>query len=358
MAAKDRQSRLVEYRRGLARYTPIARIAVGGMGEIWRGEARFADGYVEQVAIKRMLPYLSENPVYALMLEDEARLGMLLKHENIVRVYDARMQGSFIIVMEYVEGRSLQQVLSRMAKREVQMPLGASLYIARCLVSALRHAHEAIDDFGQDLGIIHGDVSPHNVLCSVRGQVKLMDFGLARASANMAHRDPKKVSGKPGYVAPELVMRHEISQLNDLFCLGIILWECLTGRRLFKGKNPIEDLKLVRRCEVLPPSKFNAAVTPELDALVQRLLAKRPEDRYQSARLLEHDLEPIMAKLECGRGRGQLGHLTRRAMRELAELRVRESAPPWAVADPQDLDDVITSVYPQVQDASSSQELV
>jgi serine/threonine protein kinase len=275
-----------------------------------------------------------------------------------VRVFDARTQGSFILVMEYVEGRSLQQVLSRMAKREMQMPLAASLYIARSLVGALCYAHEALDDFGAELGVIHGDVSPHNVLISVRGQVKLMDFGLARASANLAHRDPKKVSGKPGYVAPELVLHHEASQLNDLFCAGIVLWECLTGRRLFKGKNPVEDLRLVRRCEVPRPSQFNAAVTPELDDLVERLLAKHPEDRYQSARLLAEDLDPIMAKLECGRGRGQLGHLVRRTMREMQEMRVRESLPPWASTNTASLDEVITAVYPQPRDRSSSQELI
>jgi serine/threonine protein kinase len=329
------------------------------MGEIWRGEARFPDGHVEEVAIKRMLPWLSENPLYALMLEDEARLGMLLKHDNIVRVYDARTQGSFILVMEYVEGRSLHQVLSRMQKRGMQMPLAASLYIARCLIGALRYAHEALDDFGAELGIIHGDVSPHNVLLSVRGHVKLMDFGLARASANLAHRDPKKVSGKPGYVAPELVLNHEASQLNDLFCAGIVLWECLTGRRLFKGKNPVEDLRLVRRCEVPKPSSFNAAVTPELDELVARMLAKNPEDRYQSSRFLQVSLEPIMAKLEAGRGRGQLGHLVRRTMREMAELRVRESHPPFGGSgSTSNLDDLITAVYPQLRDrSSSSQEL-
>jgi serine/threonine protein kinase len=355
--ANNRHSRLLEYRRGLARYTPTARLAVGGMGEVWRGEARFPDGHVEEVAIKRMLPWLSENPLYNMMLEDEARLGMMLKHDNIVRVYDARLQGSFIIVMEYVEGRSLAQVLGRMQKREMQMPLAATLYVVRCLAHALKHAHEAHDDFGRDLGIIHGDVSPHNVLCSVRGHVKLMDFGLARASANMANRDPKKVSGKPGYVAPELVSRHEASQLNDLFSLGIVLWECLTGRRLFKGKNPVEDLRLVRKCEVPLPSSFNAAVTPELDELVERLLAKDPQDRYPNIRVLMNELEPIVNKLEQGRGKGQLAHLTRRAMRETAEMRVRESAPPWA-SSTANLDDVITGVYQQPRDAGSSQELL
>jgi serine/threonine-protein kinase len=356
--ADPRHSRLVDYRRGLARYVPVARIAVGGMGEIWRGKACFPDNYVEEVAIKRMLPWLSENELYRLMLEDEARLGMLLKHDNIVRVYDARLQGTFILVMEYVEGRSLAQVLGRMGKREMQMPLAASLCVARSLVSALTYAHEALDEFGRELGVIHGDVSPHNVLVSVRGHVKLMDFGLARTSANLANRDPKKVSGKPGYVAPELVSRHEASQLNDLFSLGIVFWECLTGRRLFKGKNPVEDIRLVRRCDVPEPSRYNAAVTPELDALVTRMLAKYPEDRHQSARAVARDLEPIMNRLECGRGKGQLGHLTRRAMREAQEERAaRDSLVPMA-RDRQDLDDVITGLYPRMRDASSSQELV
>src|SRR5690349_4646915 len=176
------QSRMAEFRRGLARYAPLSRIAAGGMGEVWRGEASFPDGHVQEVAIKRVLPHLASDPLYRRMLEDEARLGMLLKHPNIVRVYDARTQGSFILVMEYVEGRSLRQILERLSAHGSHVPVPATLHIGCSLANALAHAHEAHDDLGRELSLIHGDVSPHNVLLASDGEVKLMDFGLARAS--------------------------------------------------------------------------------------------------------------------------------------------------------------------------------
>src|SRR5687768_13822100 len=165
------QSRMAEFRRGLARYAPLSRVAAGGMGEVWRGEASFPDGHVQEVAIKRVLPHLSRDPLYRGMLEDEARLGMLLRHPNIVRVYDARQQGSYILVMEYVEGRALRQILERLAQSHSHVPVAVALHIAHSVAAALTHAHEAVDDLGRELAVIHGDVSPHNVLLSVDGQV-------------------------------------------------------------------------------------------------------------------------------------------------------------------------------------------
>lgn len=292
--------RLADFRRGLARYTPLSRLASGGMGEVWLGEARFPDGDVEEVAIKRVLPHLAADPYYRSMLEDEARLGMLLRHPNIVRVYDARDQGSFILVMEYVEGRSLSQLLSGHLPHGAAFPIAVSLHVAREVARALEHAHEAVDDLGRELNVIHGDVSPHNVLLSVEGEVKLMDFGLARASANVAVRDPNKLSGKWGYLAPELVLRREATQLNDVFSLGIVLWECLTGRRLFPAKSYRESRELMRRCAVPPASELNPQVTPEIERVLSRALAARPEHRFRSARAFGVAIDRIIEALEPG----------------------------------------------------------
>lgn len=320
------RSRLAEFRRGLARYTPISRLAAGGMGEVWRGEASFPDGHIEEVAIKRVVPHLANNALYRSMLEDEARLGMLLRHPNIVRVYDARDQGSFILVMEYVEGRSLSQLLHKHLAHQAPLPVAVSLHVAREVARALEHAHGAIDELGRELNIIHGDVSPHNVLTSVHGEVKLMDFGLARASANLTVRDPNKLSGKWGYLAPELVLRREVSQLNDVFALGIVLWECLTGLRLFTARSYRESREMLKRCEVTSPAQFNAAVTPEIARLVAMALAADPAHRFRSARAFGAALDSIIETLEPGICPAQSAELVckhvgiERAEREAARL--------------------------------------
>jgi serine/threonine protein kinase len=290
-------SRMAEFRRGLARYAPISRVAAGGMGEVWRGEASFPDGHVQEVAIKRVLPHLANDPLYRRMLEDEARLGMLLRHPNIVRVFDARTQGSFILVMEYVEGRSLRQIVDRITGQGSRVPVAAALHIAHSVASALQHAHEAHDDLGRELCVIHGDVSPHNVLLGIDGQVKLMDFGLARASANLADRPMDRISGKYGYLAPEVVLRREASQSMDLFALGVVTWECLTGKRLFPAKNMSDCRKLLKEFEVPKVSLINPAVTGPFETALARMLTKTPEERFPNARALRVALEAIIAPL-------------------------------------------------------------
>jgi serine/threonine-protein kinase len=298
--AEQPSSRLADFRRGLARYTPIARLAAGGMGEVWRGEACFPDGYSEPVAIKRVLPHLAADPLYRSMLADEARLGMLLRHPNIVRVYDAREQGSYIVVMEYVEGRSLSQLLSGQFERGAPLPIAVALHVGREIARGLEHAHEAIDELGRELNIIHGDVSPHNILVGTDGEVKLMDFGLARASANLVVRDPNKLSGKWGYLAPELVLRRECTQLNDVFSLGIVLWECLTGCRLFPSRSYRESRELLRKAKVPLAASRNPALTPEIEQVVQRALAHKPEERFRGARALGLAIDQLIETLEPG----------------------------------------------------------
>jgi serine/threonine protein kinase len=292
--ADEANSRLSQFREGQARYTPIARIAQGGMGEVWRGEAHFPDGFVQEVAIKRVLPHLAEDPLYGRMLQDEARLGMLLKHPNIVRVFDARKQGSFIIVMEYVSGRSLRDVLERLRMSDVRVPVAATLHIAQSVANGLAHAHDAIDEWGRELGIIHGDISPHNMLLAYTGGVKITDFGLARASANESGRDPMRIAGKYGYLAPEFVLRREASQGMDIFALGVVLWECLAGRRLFQARSFSECRVIMRDCKVPALVDERMLIPIELRELCVRMLSKRPEGRPQSSAEVAEQLAELI----------------------------------------------------------------
>jgi serine/threonine protein kinase len=316
-------SRLVQYRRGQARYVPVARLAAGGMAEVWKGEAHFADGHVEEVAIKRVLPMLASNPVYRRMLEDEARIGKLLRHRNIVRVFDAReVRGTYIMVMELVHGASLRELNGRLIPRNMYVPFAGALHMAREVARALEYAHEALDDMGRELDIVHRDVSPHNVLLDVNGRVKLMDFGLANSSANLAHlseladtrastRDPAMIGGKFGYLSPELVVRQESTRLLDLFALGVMLWESVTGRRLFQGSDDADTVRKVARCEVPLASSVNPDVSPELDQLLMGLLARRPAERYQSAREVGVDLDQLLAREPVKAGPAELATLIR-----------------------------------------------
>ncbi len=305
-------SRMVEFRRGQARYLPQARLAAGGMAEVWRGEAQFEDGHVERIAIKRVLPALASNTLYRRMLEDEARIGMLLRHPNIVRVFDAReVRGTYILIMELVEGASGREVMGRLQQRQAHMPVTAALYIARELARALEHAHEAIDDMGRALEIIHRDVSPHNMLLGTDGRVKLMDFGLANATANLAERDPGMIGGKFGYISPELVVHRQSSHQLDLFALGVILWESITGQRLFQGTDDGETVRKVARCHVPDASQFNPHVSEDLQTVLANTLARDPAARYQSARELGADLDYLLQDQAPGQGALEVAQLVR-----------------------------------------------
>lgn len=284
------------------------------MAEVWRGEAQFADGRVVPVALKRVLPDLADSPLYRQLLEDEARIGMLLRHSNIVRVYDARvLNGSFVLVMELVEGASLREVFRHLHAVAGRVPLAASLRIARSLALALAAAHEAKDEQGRGLSIVHCDVSPHNVLLSEDGTVKLMDFGLASVASQQGEGDRTTMGGKPGYLAPELILLREISPALDLFALGVVLWECLTGQRLFQGKDEEETSRRIVRCDVPPVTRLVPELPREIDELLAVLLAREPERRHGSARELAGELEYLSVRY--GR-RG--GHLSGRA--ELRDL--------------------------------------
>jgi serine/threonine-protein kinase len=305
------ENRVAELRGGLACYTPLVLIATGGMGEVWRGEARFPDGHVQKVAIKRLLPHHASNTRYRRMLEDEARLGTLLNHPNIVRVLDARTQGSFILVMEFVEGSALRSIVNRLSAHNLSVPVAAALHIGHSVARALMHAHEARDDLGRDLAVIHSDVSPHNVLLGLDGHVKLMDFGLARAAAHLTDRPADRITGKYGYLAPEVVLHRELGQAADIFALGVVLWECVTGKRLFAARSLRDSHKLLREFRIPKASLLNPAVSTPVGALLDGMLKRAPEERFSSSRALVHAFEAVIETLPNYQGEEATAELVR-----------------------------------------------
>ncbi len=288
-----------KFRRAPTRYVPLARLAAGGMAEVWKGNAIFESGDKHLIAIKRVLPQLAQDAQYRSMFEDEARLGMLLRHPNIVRVYDAReVGGTFIMIMELVDGTSLKAILERAHARHACMPPATALFIARQLASALAYAHSAREPTGRALGIIHRDVSPHNLLLGKDGSVKLADFGLADASVHSTQLGGGMLGGKLGYLAPEIIEQQPSTAQIDVFAVGIVLWEMLAGRRLFVGDDDVGTVRAVAKCEVPLPSVYNRRSTPELDAVVMRVLDRDPKKRTPGAEALVADLDRVIAHLD------------------------------------------------------------
>ncbi len=297
----ERPNRLSsKLRRAPTRYEPIARLALGGMAEVWRARAVLESGESHLVAIKRVLAELDGDALYRSMFEDEARLGMLLRHRNVVRVYDAReVGGRLIMIMELVDGTSLKSLLDRAHARGACMPVGAALHVARELARALEYAHQAVGSRGEPLGIIHRDVSPHNVLLSRTGLVKLADFGLANANVHETARSTELVGGKLGYLAPEVVLQKPTDSRIDIFAAGIVMWEMLTGRRLFQGDDDPETVRNVVRKSIEPVSRYNTSVTPEVDELVARALDRNPDRRTPTAGALLDAIEASLGAVDA-----------------------------------------------------------
>ncbi len=273
------------------KYYLIDRIAVGGMAEIFRAKTFGHGGFEKQVVIKRILSHLSGNDQFVQMFMDEAKVSALLQHANIVGIYDfGRFRDNYFIAMEQVEGRDVKLILRKLSERRKLLPPEFAVYIAMEAAKGLDHAHKKTTLQGVALNIVHRDVSPSNILVSWSGEVKVADFGIVKAAnvADDAHAGVLK--GKFEYMSPEQASARELDRRSDVFSLGIILWEMLTGRRLFKTDSDVRTLDRIKAGDVDPPSTQNNAVNARLDAIVMRALARDPDERYQDARELYADL--------------------------------------------------------------------
>lgn len=261
------------------RYYLTQKIAMGGMAEIFRAKSVGAEGFEKVVVIKRILPHFSEDEGFVTMFKDEARVAAHLAHANVVQVFDFdEVDHLFYIAMEYVEGRDLKRVLDVGAREQKPMSIAQSVFVLIEAAQGLHYAHSRVVD-GQPLGIIHRDVSPHNVMISFSGEVKIMDFGIAKAASRSTKTRVGTVKGKCAYMSPEQARGKPLDPRSDLFALGVLLWEMLTGKRLFVGESDFETLNNVLKAEVPAPSELNPEVPKELDAIVLKALAREREGR-------------------------------------------------------------------------------
>src|SRR5215471_3140299 len=296
------------------RYQIVERIASGGMAEVYRGESAGVEGFRKRVAIKRVLPQLSANREFINMFLDEARLCAYLSHSRCVQVFDiGQAGGAHFIVMEYVDGADLQAIQEFLSARGRLMSVEVSCVIALGVCEGLSYAHQACDHQGNPLNIVHRDISPHNVLLTKFGEVKLVDFGLAKASSHLVEEDQDIVKGKFGYLAPEVTLGRGSDHRVDIFAAGILLWEMLAGRRLFRGETDVDTFKLVRATEVPDVRKLRDDVSAELAAVLSRALAREPNDRYASADEFAKDLSVVLLAADRPVTYIDLGKLVREA---------------------------------------------
>jgi serine/threonine protein kinase len=293
-------------------YALLERIAVGGMAEVWKARMRGVEGFQKTVAIKKILPQMTDNAEFVTMFIDEAKLAAQLNHPNITHIYDLGKIGrEHYIAMEFVEGLNLRSVLNQARAKGRPLPIGLALLIGARLASALDYAHRKRDFDGKELELVHRDVSPQNVLLAYEGDIKLCDFGIVKAVTKASHTQMGALKGKLQYMSPEQAWGQAVDSRSDIFSLGSLLFEMLTGDRLFAGDNEISVLDAVRECQIRSPREINPAVPEQADAVVLKALAKQPVDRYGSAGEMQSELEEILYRLKPTPGQADLADYLR-----------------------------------------------
>lgn len=278
-------------------YILMDKIAMGGMAELFKARQNGVDGFKRIVAVKRILPHLAANEEFVTMFTDEAKLAAQLNHPNIGHIYElGKIKDSYFIAMEYVEGKDLRAILKEALDAEKQVPFRVATYISQKVCSALDYAHKAKDADGKSMDLVHRDVSPQNVIISTNGEVKLVDFGIAKAVSKASHTQSGALKGKLLYMSPEQAWGKDIDGRADIFALGVVFWELLTGRKLFYGDSEMSILEKVREAVVEPVSKYREDVPEELERIVLKSLEKDPHKRYRTCKAMLADLERFSYK--------------------------------------------------------------
>lgn len=282
----------------LGDYRLIAKLGSGGMGEVLLGAAtgRLGTRAIKLVVIKRLRDTLADDPDFVSMLVEEARITAKMLHPNLVQVYElGEFRGEHFLVMEFLEGQSFHSIRRRASQMHVSIPLEGQLSVFCEVLAGLEYAHDLVGHDGAPLGIVHRDISPQNIFLTYDGHVKLLDFGIARALDRASSTMVGVVKGKIRYMAPEQARGGPLDARTDLFAVGLMLWECVTGKRYWGTLDDHAIMsRLARGDEPRSPREVLPDISPELDALCRKVLAPEPEDRHQSAAELRRDLEAII----------------------------------------------------------------
>ena len=295
-------------------YEVLAKLAMGGMAEIFLARGVSATGVERYVVLKRVLRHKSTDTDLVNMFLDEARLAAQLQHPNIAQVYDiGKLGDSYFFTMEYVHGETIRNLLQRAHALRQHIPISTVLSVIAGAAAGLQHAHDRKGMDGKPLGIVHRDVSPSNLIVSYEGTVKVVDFGVAKAAHRHTETRSGTVKGKITYMSPEQCRGLDIDRRSDLFSLGIVMWEMLTVDRLYRRNSDFENMQAIVSEAVAPPSTLRAGVPPDLDRIVMRLLAKDPAQRFQTAEELHEAVEAAAVATGSALSASSLG----RYMREI-----------------------------------------
>jgi serine/threonine protein kinase len=305
------------------KYFLLDRVGEGGMAEIFRARLASPDSSGRFIVIKRIQGAYSNNQEFLQMFRSEVQVTMRFTHPNIVQLYEAGEEnGQQYIAMELVDGRNLRQVLSKIGHKRERIPVPASCYMIEQTAAGLHYAHSFKDRItGEPLNLVHRDVSPQNILVSYDGNIKVIDFGIAKATTNGEATRAGVIKGKLSYLSPEQVMGEVLDSRSDIFALGIVLWELLTGKRLFvaEGDNEFQVLKMIESCNsfVKPPSTINPEVSKELDAVVMQALTRDPKKRFQTGEEMARALRKVLATQYSDFGSSDLSTFVKKLFQDL-----------------------------------------
>ncbi|HVO84594.1 MAG TPA: protein kinase [Syntrophobacteria bacterium] len=290
------------------KYLLLAKIASGGMAELFQGKIVSVKGFEKPVAIKKLLPHLTQDSSLVNMFVNEAKLAALLTHQNIVQIYDlGSIEGTYFIAMEFLHGKDLRAMINKARQRGVPVPLEFALYIVSRICAGLDYAHKLKDFQGNPLNIIHRDISPQNIIVTYEGEVKIVDFGIAKAATHSSETKVGIIKGKLAYMSPEQAAGKSIDYRSDIFSAGILLYELVTQRRMFEGAD-LEVLDRVRKGEFIAAEVVAPTLPPRILAILQRALAHDPDRRYQSCAEMLTDLEEGFSDFSVRPSAEILGH--------------------------------------------------
>lgn len=318
----------------------IRKIAAGGMAEVWEARKEGLEGFSKRLAVKVILPHLSEDDTFIHMFLDEGRLVARLDHPNICRMYDlGEVSGTYYMSMEYIDGVVVSAILKEAAKRGIYIPIEHCCQIAIGACAGLDYAHSATYDDGLPLNLIHRDVSPQNIMLTFAGNVKVVDFGIAKAATQLQHTNAGVIKGKYAYMSPEQATGLSLDCRSDVFAMGVVLWELTTGRRLFRAENDIATLHKIIGGDYDMPSMYRDDYPPELEMIVMKALSVERDERFQDCGEMQLALEDFLLRNSLAAGSKRLGYYVRwllsdEEMPDLSSSLISSGSIPLEPSDP------------------------
>lgn len=285
--------------RRFGKYTLVDRIAVGGMAEIFLARQAGLEGFEKTIVIKRIRPHLSNQKSFVKMFLNEAKLAAQLNHPNIVQIYDlGKIAETYFIAMEYVFGRDMRRIIPKADSMGIPFPMVYALKISSSVCEGLYYAHQKTDLYGNPLNIVHRDVTPENIFVSFDGTVRILDFGIAKAANQIEQTRAGEIKGKLSYMSPEQCMGKPLDHRSDLFSLGVVLYEWITGFKLFTGESEVAILKSITEGKIYAPSYFKADIPAAVENILMKALEKDREKRYQTAWDMQYDVDQYLSQAE------------------------------------------------------------